>query len=85
MTKYYSYYHCTDGCSCRFRADKVKQTFVGELKKYIPRPEIADLFKQVLAEAWKEQTNHLNDDANSCPYRSKNSKKNYLMSGSELK
>ena len=63
MTKYYSYYHCTDGCSCRFRADKVNQAFVDELKKYIPRPEIADLFKEVIVEAWEEQTNHLQDNS----------------------
>lgn len=62
-TKYYSYYHCTDGCSCRFRADNVNQQFLYELKKYIPRPEMVDLFKVVLAEAWYEQTNHQQDDS----------------------
>ncbi|MEP7233622.1 MAG: recombinase family protein, partial [Ginsengibacter sp.] len=61
-TKYYSYYHCTDGCSCRYRADKVNQQFVHELKKYIPRPEMIDLFKILLHEAWYDQTNHLQDD-----------------------
>jgi site-specific DNA recombinase len=61
-TKYYSHYHCTDGCSCRYRADNVNQQFVYELKKYIPRPEMTDLFKIVLAEAWYDQTNHLQDD-----------------------
>ena len=62
-TKYYSYYHCTDGCSCRYRADKVNQQFIYELKKYIPRPEIADLFKEVLTEAWHDQINHFQDDS----------------------
>ncbi len=62
-TKYYSYYHCTDGCSCRFRADNANQLFVYELKKNIPRPEMVDLFKILLTEAWCEQTNHLQDDS----------------------
>ena len=62
-TKYYSYYHCTDGCSCRYRADNVNNIFVTELKKYIPRPEMIDLFKITLSEAWYDQTNHLQDDS----------------------
>ena len=62
-SKYYSYYHCTDGCSCRYRSDKVNKTFATELKKFIPRPEMIDLFKITLAEAWYDQTNHLQDDS----------------------
>ena len=63
LTKYYSYYHCTDGCSCRYRADKVNNIFVAELKKYIPHPEITDLFKITLSETWYDKTNHLQDDS----------------------
>lgn len=33
-----------------------------ELKKYIPRPEMVDLYKIALSEAWYDQTNHLQDD-----------------------
>ena len=62
-TKYYSYYHCTEGCSCRYRADNANKLFVYELKKHIPRPEMVDLFKIVLAEAWYERTNHLQEDS----------------------
>jgi site-specific DNA recombinase len=62
-TKYYAYYHCTDGCSCRYRADKVNQQFIYELKKYIPKPEMIDLFKILITEAWSDQTNHFQDDA----------------------
>ena len=62
-TKYYSYYHCTGGCSCRYRADKVNQEFVYELNKYIPRHEMIDLFKILITEAWNDQTNHLQDDS----------------------
>ena len=40
----------------------MNQQFVYELKKYIPRPEMIDLFKIVLTEAWYDQTNHLQDD-----------------------
>jgi site-specific DNA recombinase len=61
-SKYYSYYHCFDGCTCRFRADVVNEQFVAELKKYIPRVEMIDLYKQVLIESWNDQTKHLHDD-----------------------
>src|SRR5690606_20842777 len=61
-TKYYSYYHCFDGCTCRFRADQVNELFVYELKKYIPEEEMIDVYKVVLTEAWNDQTNHLQND-----------------------
>ena len=62
-TKYYSYYHCTDGCSCRYRADNANTISITELKKYVPRLEMIDLFKITLSEAWYDQTNHLQDDS----------------------
>ena len=61
-TKHYSYYHCFAGCKFRHRADAINQQFVYELKKYIPRPEMAELYKIVLQEAWHSQTAHLLDD-----------------------
>ncbi len=62
LTKRYSYYHCFAGCKFRHRADAINQQFVYELKKYIPRPEMAELYKIVLQEAWHSQTAHLLDD-----------------------
>ena len=63
LTKYYAYYHCTNGCFCRYRADKINNIFVTELKKYTLRAELIDLFKITLSEAWYDQTNHLQDDS----------------------
>ncbi len=62
FTKRYSYYHCSAGCKFRYRADAANQQFVHELKKYIPRPEMAELYKIALQEAWQGQTAHLLDD-----------------------
>jgi site-specific DNA recombinase len=61
-SKYYSYYHCFDGCTCRYRADHVNNLFVYELRKYIPRPEMIDVYKITLLEAWHDQTSHLQGD-----------------------
>ena len=60
--KYYSYYHCFDGCTCRFRADGINNMFVYELKKYIPKPEMIDVYKVVLTEAWNGQFGSMQDD-----------------------
>ena len=55
-TKYYTYYHCTTGCTCRFNADTVNKEFSYELKKMIPRPEIEILCRTALTELWHENT-----------------------------
>ena len=60
--KYYSYYHCFDGCTCRFSADAVSDCLIYELKKYIPRPEAIDVYKVVLTESWYSQTAPLLND-----------------------
>lgn len=56
---YYAYYHCSAGCpqskQCRLSADYVNSQFLTELQKYVPRPEVAELYKAVLSETWKEQ------------------------------
>ena len=61
-TKHYSYYHCFAGCNFRHRADDINNQFTYELKKYMPRPEMAELYKMVLQKAWYSQTSHLQDD-----------------------
>ncbi len=40
----------------RHQADAINDQFVYELKKYIPSPEMAELYKIVLQEAWHSQT-----------------------------
>ncbi len=54
-SRYYPYYHCVGACPCRFRADRINQIFVTELKKYIPRPELKDLFRISLYKAFTKQ------------------------------
>jgi len=55
-TKYYTYYHCTTGCTCRFKADTVNERFLYELKKMVPRPEVEEVCKITLTEAWHRHT-----------------------------
>ena len=62
--KYYSYYHCTQGCAVRFKTDTVNNSFVDELKKFIPQttPSLLEAYKLVLTEAWNDKTNHIRND-----------------------
>ena len=61
-SRYYSYYHCSAGCTFRCIADEINQKFVYGLKKYIPRPEMVELYKILLQQTWHDQTAHLLDD-----------------------
>ena len=61
-TKYYSYYHCTDGCNCRYRVDSVNEAIALEIKRYIPNQEVISVFKILLQESWDEQNGHQQDE-----------------------
>ncbi len=60
-TKYYTYYHCTTGCTCRFNAETVNREFIYELKKMVPRPEVEIGCRIALTEAWNEKTRGQDD------------------------
>jgi len=62
LNRCYTYYHRQDGCPTRFSADDVNTKFVYELKKYVPKPELLEVYKLVLLESWNDQTNHLQSD-----------------------
>jgi site-specific DNA recombinase len=55
-TKYYTYYHCFGGCTHRFRADMVNNILGKELKKFIPRREVTELFRMVILNTYNEKT-----------------------------
>lgn len=52
--KYY-YYHCTSKCGCRFGVHKANDLFVSELRKYMPRAEMIDVYKMVFKQEFKAQ------------------------------
>lgn len=54
--RYYNYYHCFKGCSYRINADKLAGMFERELRRYIPKKEIIDLYKKILQETYYELT-----------------------------
>jgi site-specific DNA recombinase len=51
---YYHYYHCSSTCGIRYNAKTVNMDFVRELRKYIPKPGMAEVFKEVVCDLYKD-------------------------------
>ena len=45
---YYYYYHCMAACGTRYKAEMANETFVDELKQYIPKSGMDELFRYVV-------------------------------------
>jgi site-specific DNA recombinase len=58
----YYYYHCTSACGTRFKADNANQLFIHELKKYVPKPGMNELYAIAISNAYKQQTREQNSD-----------------------
>jgi site-specific DNA recombinase len=55
---YYTYYHCTPQCGTRFKTGETNSLFVTEIRKYIPRRGMVNLYGQLIMEEFKEATYH---------------------------
>src|SRR5665213_2362501 len=51
---YYHYYHCSSTCGISYNAKTVNMDFVRELRKYIPKPGMAEVFKEVVCDLYKD-------------------------------
>ena len=51
---HYYYYHCTLACKQRFRSEHVNQAFERELKRFIPRKGMAELFQMVICDTFND-------------------------------
>src|SRR5665647_604684 len=58
----YYYYHCSSSCGTRFKSQQANELFAGELKKYIPRPDMAEVFKLVINEVYLAKTKNQKDE-----------------------
>lgn len=52
---FYYYYHAQHsyGCGCRYKADELNKLVIQELVKFIPKPGMADLYKEVVIDVYK--------------------------------
>ncbi len=60
FTKYRQY--CISPYKARFKVQDANDGFQRELKKYVPRPGMTQLYKEVLKHLYKEQTKRQRDD-----------------------
>jgi site-specific DNA recombinase len=58
----YYYYHCSSACGTRFKSQHANELFAGELKKYIPRPGMEEVFKLVINEVYLAKTKNQKDE-----------------------
>ena len=58
----YYYYHCTASCGARFKSQKANELFAGELKKYILKPGMAEVFKLVINEVYLAKTKNQKEE-----------------------
>lgn len=63
-TKTYYYYHCVSSCGCRFKTKNANDLFVNELRKYVPKPGMSELFKIALKEAFHDKTKGYRSECN---------------------
>lgn len=54
--KYYAYYHCTDGCSHRVRAEIPNEEMGYKLQQFIPKENCKELYKIIITEEFYRQT-----------------------------
>jgi hypothetical protein len=59
---HYYYYHCVSSCGCRFRTENANSLFVRELRKYVPKPGMSDIYVVTLKESYNEQTRSQQSD-----------------------
>ncbi|RQO75260.1 hypothetical protein DBR43_07830 [Pedobacter sp. KBW06] len=55
-TGHYYYYHCKSPCKSRFSALKINKDFEDGLMAFLPKPGMAELFKEVIMDATSNDT-----------------------------
>jgi DNA invertase Pin-like site-specific DNA recombinase/YHS domain-containing protein len=47
---YYTYYHCKSPCKARYNANGINNEFEKDLRSFIPKPGMAELFKEIICD-----------------------------------
>ncbi len=53
--QYYYYYHCLAACGSRYKAELANDSFANELKRFIPKSGMAELFRLVVQDVYSQQ------------------------------
>jgi site-specific DNA recombinase len=49
---HYYYYHCKAPCRVRIKADEANATIESELQKFVPKPGLAELYREVICDEY---------------------------------
>lgn len=58
----YNYYHCNSTCGTRFKAENANQLFSRELRKFVPRPGMAEIYTLLLQDEYRLKSKEQRDD-----------------------
>lgn len=61
-SKYYTYYHCRNGCTHRVKAKQVNEIFESYLTSYIPYRDDKELYTSLILDAYKKHTQTTGDN-----------------------
>jgi site-specific DNA recombinase len=61
---YYSYYHCIPQCGARFKAEAANTEFVRELRKYVPRRAMVNVYGELIMEEFQGATQFTRQERN---------------------
>jgi site-specific DNA recombinase len=61
-SSYYHYYHCKMPCGFRLKAPEANDLLVRELRKFIPRPGMAEVYIPLLQKAFNDQTTQMKNE-----------------------
>ena len=53
---------CSSVCGTRFKSERANELFLGELKKYVPRPGMLDVFRLVINEVYTTKTKNKTEE-----------------------
>lgn len=57
--RHYTYYHCYRGCSHRINSERLADAFNNELKRYVPKTEIFDIYNRIINDTYYELTSEI--------------------------
>ena len=60
--RYYHYYHCTSACGCRFKAEVVNDAILKDLRKFVPKPGIAEVCTGLVNEMYTTEFSFKRDN-----------------------
>ena len=61
---YYTYYHCIPQCGIRFKTQGANTEFVRELRKYVPRRAMVNVYGELIMEEFRDSTSVFRQERN---------------------